>query len=77
MLSDSLLDDLVVCLQQPQHAGFVAAHLAAEADHIGEHDRGQTAGLGLQHRRDSLALLCTPGLLNLSNAALKLRRLLG
>ena len=29
-------------VQQPQHAGFVAAHLAAKADDVGEHDRGQS-----------------------------------
>jgi hypothetical protein len=28
-------------LQQPQHAGFVATHLAAETHDVGEHDRGQ------------------------------------
>ena len=46
MLSDCLLDDLVMDLQQPQHAGFIGAHLAAEAHDVGEHDRGQLAGLG-------------------------------
>ncbi len=38
---------LIMDIQQPQHAGFVAAHLAAKADDVGEHDRGQLAGLGL------------------------------
>ena len=40
-----LLDDLVMHGQQPQHAGFIAAHLAAEAHHVGEHNGGQAAGL--------------------------------
>ena len=39
--------ELIVHLQQPQHAGFVAAHLAAKAHHVGEHDGGQTARLSL------------------------------
>jgi len=46
MCSYSLLDDLVMDGQYPQRAGFVATHLAAEADEVGEHDRGQPAGLG-------------------------------
>ena len=47
MFSHCLLDNLVMHFQQPQHAGFVRAHLAAEADDVGEHDRRQPAGLGL------------------------------
>jgi hypothetical protein len=47
MFSDSLLDDPVMHLQQPQGAGFIAAHLAAEADDVGEHDGGQAPSLGL------------------------------
>ena len=35
-------------VEQPQHAGFIRPHLAAEADDIGEHDRRQLAGL--RHR---------------------------
>ena len=27
-------------VQQPQHTGFIRAHLAAKADDVGEHDRG-------------------------------------
>ena len=41
MFSHCVLDKLVVDVEQPQHAGFVAAHLAAKADDVGEHDRGQ------------------------------------
>jgi hypothetical protein len=36
-----LLDNLIVNIQQAQHTGFVAAHLAAEAHDVGEHNRGQ------------------------------------
>ena len=49
MRVDSLLDELVMDVEQPQHAGFVGAHLAAEADDVGEHDRGQLAGFSLNH----------------------------
>ncbi len=45
MLGHCLLDELIMDVQQPQHAGFVAAHLAAEADDVGEHDRGQPSRL--------------------------------
>ena len=42
-------------LQQPQHAGFVRAHLATKADDVGEHDRGQPASLSpLASDRDDL-----------------------
>ena len=51
MLSHGLLDDLVMDVQQPQHAGFIRAHLAAKADDVGEHDRGELAGLNLLHQR--------------------------
>src|SRR5262245_53636822 len=53
VLTYGLLDELVVELQQPQHASFVAAHLATKADDVGEHDGGEFAGLG---RRLCLAL---------------------
>lgn len=43
MLSDRCLDDVVMRIQQPQRASFIAAHLAAEADDVGEHDRGELA----------------------------------
>jgi hypothetical protein len=45
MLSDSLPDSLIMHVQQPQCASFVAPHLTAEADDISEHDRGQSADL--------------------------------
>ena len=32
-------------VQQPQHAGFIAPHLAAKADDVGEHDGRQLPGL--------------------------------
>ena len=34
-------------VQQPQRAGFIRAHLAAKADDVGEHDRGQPPILSL------------------------------
>jgi hypothetical protein len=40
MLTHRLLNALIMYVEQPQHAGFVAAHLAAKAYHVGEHDRG-------------------------------------
>src|SRR5215475_10464488 len=46
MGSHGLLNDLIVDIEQAQHAGFVSAHLAAEAHHVSEHDRGQLARLG-------------------------------
>src|SRR6266545_3195136 len=46
MLRYSLLDDLIMHIQQTQHAGFVRAHLAAKARYVSEHDGGQLAGLG-------------------------------
>jgi len=46
MLSYGLLDDLVMDVQQPQHAGFSGAHLAAKADDVGEHDGRQLTSLG-------------------------------
>src|SRR5262245_1818380 len=45
MLSDRLANDVIMHLEQPQHAGLVAAHLAAEAHDVGEHDRGQPSRL--------------------------------
>jgi hypothetical protein len=47
MFSDRLLNDAIMDMQQPQHAGFVGTHLAAKAYHVGEHDGCQLAGLGL------------------------------
>ena len=40
-----LLDELVVHIEQPQHAGFIRAHLVAKTHDVGEHDRRQLAGL--------------------------------
>jgi hypothetical protein len=39
-----LLDELIMEIKQPQHAGFIAAHLTAKARDVGEHDRGELAG---------------------------------
>ena len=47
MFSNGLLNNLVMDIEQAQHAGFIRAHLAAEAHDVGEHDGGQPAGLGL------------------------------
>ncbi len=33
------LNNLVMEVQQPQRPSFISAHLAAEADDVGEHDR--------------------------------------
>src|SRR5438445_6739988 len=46
MFSHGLLDDLIMDGQQAQRAGFVTAHVAAEAYHVGEHDGSEFAGLG-------------------------------
>ena len=37
----SLLDEPIMDVQQPHRARFVGAHLAAEANDVGEHDRRQ------------------------------------
>src|SRR5262245_26295405 len=61
MLSDGLLDQLVVGVQQAQRTSFVAAHLAAEAHDVGEHDGNQATSLGrrwpaaVSHRSDYAA----------------------
>ena len=50
VLGHCLLDDVIMDVQEPQHAGFVAAHLAAEANDVGEYDsvrRRVSAGLVL------------------------------
>ena len=39
MVSYGLLNEVIMDVEQAQHAGFVAAHLAAKADDVGEHDR--------------------------------------
>lgn len=45
MFSDGVLDDAIKHVEQAQHAGFVRAHLTAEADEVGKHDRRQLARL--------------------------------
>jgi hypothetical protein len=47
ILSHCLLDEQVMPVKQTQHASFISAHLATKAHHVGEHDRGQSAGLGV------------------------------
>src|SRR5882724_11098137 len=44
-LGHLLLDDPVMNRQHTQHAGFIGAHLAAEAHDVGEHDGSQFARL--------------------------------
>src|SRR5262245_58836569 len=45
MRGDSVLDSLIMHIQQPQGASLVAAHLTAKADDVGEHDRRQPPSL--------------------------------
>ena len=35
-----LVDGAIMHFEQPQHAGFITAHLAAKADDVGEHNCG-------------------------------------
>jgi hypothetical protein len=49
VLNHSLSHELVMGFQQSQHAGFIGAHLAAKAHHVGEHDGVQFAGLRYSH----------------------------
>jgi hypothetical protein len=49
-----LLDELIMDVQQAQHADFIAAHLTAEAHDVGEHDRGQASRLGGPRVRTAL-----------------------
>jgi hypothetical protein len=49
VLGHGLLHELVMDFQQPQHAGFVGAHLAAKAHHVGKHDGVQLTSLGHSH----------------------------
>jgi hypothetical protein len=46
MRSHGLLNQLIVNVEQAQHADFIRAHLPAKAHHVGEHDGGQLARLG-------------------------------
>jgi len=45
MFTYGLVDESVMDVEQPHRAGFVSAHLAAEAGDVGEHDRGQPPSL--------------------------------
>src|SRR5262245_22153339 len=45
MLGHHLPDELIMDLQQSQHAGFIGPHLAAKADDVGEHNRRQATVL--------------------------------
>ena len=47
MFTHSLLDELVMDVQEPHRARFVRAHLAAEADDVSEHNRGQPPLFGM------------------------------
>jgi hypothetical protein len=53
MCGDRLLDELVMHLQQLQHAGFISPHLAAQAHDVGEHDRRQSADSGWRPAAES------------------------
>jgi hypothetical protein len=44
-----LLDNLIMYVEQSQHARFIRPHLATEAHDVSEHDRGKLAGFGLNH----------------------------
>ena len=39
ILGHSLLDDLIMRLQQSQRTGFISTHLTAKADDVGKHNR--------------------------------------
>src|SRR5262245_21137582 len=45
MVGYCLMDDLIMNCEHPQHTGFIAAHLMAKADNVGEHNSGQASGL--------------------------------
>jgi len=45
MLSPRLLDELIMRVQQLQHAGFINPHLAAKAHDSSEHDGRQLTSL--------------------------------
>jgi hypothetical protein len=45
MFSNGPLDNLIMDVKEPQHAGFIAAHLAAKTHHVGEYDGGQPSVL--------------------------------
>src|SRR6266540_2916957 len=47
MRSHSLLNNLIVEVEQAQHMGFIRAHLPAKVHHVGEHDGRQLASFGL------------------------------
>jgi hypothetical protein len=51
MRSHGLLNNLIVDVEQPQHAGFIRAHLPAKAHHVGKHDGRQLASFGSCRRR--------------------------
>ena len=55
MRSYGLLNNLIMDVQQPQHAGFIGSHLAAKADDVGEHDRRQPPSLRV-HRAAGVVL---------------------
>jgi hypothetical protein len=41
MFTHGLVEELIMDVEQPHHAGFIRAHLAAEANDVSEHNRGQ------------------------------------
>src|SRR5262245_4851246 len=45
MIGDRLVDNLIMNCEYPQHASFVSAHLAAEANDVGKHNGSKPASL--------------------------------
>ena len=50
MFRDSLANEPIMDIEQPQHAGFVGTHLATEAHNVGEHNRREFASFGCCYR---------------------------
>src|SRR5690349_4838257 len=52
MFTHRLLNNLIMDVQHPQHAGFVGSHLATEADDVGKHDSRQPPSLHVHRTAD-------------------------
>ena len=59
MSSHRLLKEVIMDIEQAQHAGLRRAHLATKADDVGEHDRRQPPSL---HLRCAAGIIHRPGL---------------
>src|SRR4051794_35895547 len=46
MVSDRLVDDLIMDGEHFEHTGFIGPHQAAKADDVRKHNRGEATGLG-------------------------------